>query len=357
MSDSGGVAESTPTRKVGIRDVAREAAVSVATVSMVINANPKISRPTAVKVQRVMDQMGYQPNRLAQSLSGKYTRVLAAMLPPLKHPFADAYFGELLSGICDRAARLGHKIMLEHAKPDFIREGKHIELFERRFVDGVLLLGFHDRHHFLSDLAKPGYPAISVNNRFEAWAMDHVVCDYQSGAEQVMHMLLQLGHQKIGLILGAAEAHTTRQIDEVYRRRCRHAGLAFDESWIADGRFTEEGGADAAAQLLGRHPDMTAIFAGNDKMALGAMSRLQHEGRSIPGDVSVVGFDDIRHTAYMNPALTTVHLPLYDCGARSCERLIERVRGRVDAVAETLPTHLVLRESTAMAKHGGAASG
>lgn len=342
--------ESTPTRKIGIRDVARQADVSVATVSMVINANPKISRPTAVRVQRVMEQMGYQPNRLAQSLSSKYTRVLAAMLPPLKHPFADAYFGELLSGICDRAARLGHKIMLEHAKPDFIREGKHIELFERRYVDGVLLLGFHDRHHFLADLAAQAYPAISVNNRFEAWDMDHVVCDYESGAEQVMAILLQLGHRKIGLITGAAEAQTTRQVCEVYARRCQHAGLALDDSWRADGRFTEEGGADAAGELLARHPDMTAVFAGNDKMALGAMSRLQHDGRRVPEDVSIVGFDDIHHTAYVNPALTTVHLPLYECGARACERLIDRIRGKTDRISEVLPTHLVLRESTAMAR-------
>ncbi len=343
-------AQTAAARKVGIRDIARQADVSVATVSMVINANPKISRATAIRVQRIMDQLGYQPNRLAQSLSSKYTRVLAAMLPPLKHPFADAYFGELLSGICDRAARLGHKVMLEHAKPDFVREGKHVELFERRFVDGVLLLGFHDRHHFLQELAKRGYPTVSVNNRFEAWAMDHVVCDYASGAEQVMNMLLQLGHRKIGLIIGAPEAHTTRQVLDVFTRRCQQAGLDVADSWRADGRFTEEGGADAVAELRARHADMTAIFAGNDKMALGAMSRLQRDGANVPGDVSVVGFDDIHHTAYVNPALTTVHLPLYECGARACERLIERVRGKIETVNDVLPTHLVLRESTAMAR-------
>ena len=107
------------------------AKVSVATVSMVLNDNPRISRATHMKVQRLIERMGYQPNRLAQSLSSRYTRVLAVLLPALRHAFADAYFGELISGICDRAGKLGYKVMLEQAKPEFIKERKHLEIFER----------------------------------------------------------------------------------------------------------------------------------------------------------------------------------------------------------------------------------
>src|SRR3954469_22070410 len=99
--------------KISMREVARLAKVSVATVSMVLNDNPRISRATHLRVQRLIDRMGYQPNRLAQSLSSRYTRVLAVLLPALRHGFADAYFGELISGICDRAGKLGYKVMLE----------------------------------------------------------------------------------------------------------------------------------------------------------------------------------------------------------------------------------------------------
>lgn len=343
-------------RRVGIRDVARQADVSVATVSMVINANPKISRATAARVQRVMSDMGYRPNRLAQSLSSNYTRVLAAVLPPLRHIFADAYFGELLSGICDRAARLGHKIMLEHAKPEFLRERRHIELLERRYVDGLLLLGFNLRHRAIDELADRGYPAISVNSRFDNLAFDHVVCDYAGGAAQAMSCLLQMGHRRIGMIHATPEAPTIREVIEVYRSRLEQAGAAIDASRMHDGQFTEEGGAAAAEALMQRHPDLTAIFCVNDKMALGAMSWLQRRGIRVPQDVSVVGFDDIHHTAYVNPALTTVHLPLYECGARACERLVERVRGKTGEVRDVLPTHLVLRESTAIVPGSVAAS-
>src|SRR3954469_25210026 len=151
-----------PGGKVSMREVARMAKVSVATVSMVLNDNPRISRATHLRVQRLLDRLGYRPNRLAQSLSGRYTQVMAVLLPALRHAFADAYCGELLSGICDRAGKLGYKVMLEQAKPEFIKSQQHVEIFERRYVDGVLCLGTNDRHHFLEDFSDGKYPALVV---------------------------------------------------------------------------------------------------------------------------------------------------------------------------------------------------
>src|SRR5215218_8612807 len=156
-------------KSVNLRDIAKHAKVSIATVSMVLNDNPRISRPTQLRVQRLINQLGYRPNRLAQSLSSKYTRVLAILLPALRHGFADAYFGELISSICDRAGNLGYKVMLEQAKPEFIREQKHVEIFERRYVDGILCLGCNDRHHFLKDFSDGRYPLVVVDNVFAQW--------------------------------------------------------------------------------------------------------------------------------------------------------------------------------------------
>src|SRR6476661_10291407 len=162
-------------KSVSLRDVARMAKVSVATVSMVLNDNPRISRATHLRVQRLMDRMGYQPNRLAQSLSGRYTQVLAVLLPALRHAFADAYFGELISGICDRAGKMGYKVILEQAKPEFIKSRQHIEIFERRYIDGILALGCNDRHQFLKDFSGGQYPLVVVDNYFNQWKLDHVV--------------------------------------------------------------------------------------------------------------------------------------------------------------------------------------
>ncbi len=341
------VEENAPDR-ISIRDVAKQAGVSIATVSMVLNQNPRISRGTHVRVQRVIDSMGYRPNRLAQSLSSRYTQVLAVILPPLRHAFADAYFGEILSGISDRAGKLGHKLLIEQAKPQYIKEGKHIELYERRFVDGVLCLGFNEKHTFLSDLRQ--YPMILVDNRFGDGLLDFVHCDYRMGAKQAMNCLLQLGHRNIGMIYAAPESPTARDVLEVYTTELRNAGIEVKESWLADGCFTDEGGAAAADLLTHRDKDITAVLCGNDKMALGAIRYLVEHGRKVPQDISVVGFDDIQHLAYANPSLTTVHLPLYELGVAACERLVSRIRGKVDRVADVLPTHLVLRESTSIVR-------
>jgi LacI family transcriptional regulator len=337
-------------RPVSLRDVAKWAKVSVATVSMVLNDNPRISRATHLRVQKVIDQAGYRPNRLAQSLSSRYTRVLAVLLPALRHGFGDAYFGELISGICDKAGKIGYKVMLEQAKPEFIKGREHIEIFERRYVDGILCLGCNDRHHFLSEFVDRRYPLVVVDNYFKQWDLDHVVCNYRAGAEQVMNYLLQLGHRKIGFINAALDVSTARDRQEVFVDRLRAAGLELNPVWIDDGRFTESGGAEAAERILKAAPDITAIFAGNDKMALGAMHYCSLSGIRVPGDVSVIGFDDMQHAAFANPSLTSVHLPLYEVGALACERLIERVRGKVEHVADVLPTHLVVRESTGMAR-------
>ena len=340
--------EQKPTDRISIRDVAKEAGVSVATVSMVLNENPRISRATHIRVQRVIDNMGYRPNRLAQSLSSRFTQVLAVMLPPLRHAFADAYFGEILSGISDRAGKLGHKLLIEQAKPQYIKEGKHIELYERRFVDGVLCVGFNEKHTFLTDLRQ--YPMILVDNRFGDGMLDYVHCDYRLGAKQAMNCLLQLGHRNIGMIYAAPESPTARDVLEVYSTELRNAGINPKESWLADGCFTDEGGAAAAHLLTIRDKDITALLCGNDKMALGAIRYLVEHGHKVPQDISVVGFDDIQHLAYANPSLTTVHLPLYELGVAACERLVSRIRGKVDRISDVLPTHLVLRESTSIVR-------
>jgi len=336
-------------KPVSVRDIARLANVSVATVSMVLNDNPRISRATQLHVQRIIDKVGYRPNRLAQSLSSKYTQFVAIIIPALRHAFADAYFGEVISGVCDRAGKLGYKVILEQAKPDYIRSKQHIEIFERRYVDGVVCMGVNDRHHFLAEFRDRQYPLVVVDNYFPQWDLDYVVCDYRAGAEQAMNYLLQLGHREIGLIYAAPDIRTARDKIEVYEQKLRAAGVEPVPTWKADGKFTEAGGAEAAEQILTRHPNVTALFAANDKMAIGALHYLNRKRIAVPQQVSVMGFDDMQHAAFANPSLTTVHLPLYEVGALACERLIERIRGKTEKVAEVLPTHLVVRESTAIA--------
>jgi DNA-binding LacI/PurR family transcriptional regulator len=341
-------------KQVSVREVARLAQVSATTVSLVINDNPRISQNTQRRVRKAMEQLGYRPNRLAQNLSRKYTQMLAVMLPSLSHAFADRYFGELISGICDRALALDYKVMLEQVTPESIKSRLHIELFDRRFVDGVLCLGNSDMHSFLTDFAAGQYPMIAVNNYFPQWNLDHVVCDYIGGAEQAMNYLFQLGHRRIGMIMGSTRVKTARDVVETYRRKLQETCGEAPQGWQDDGMFTEEGGAAAAERLMTRHPELTAILAGNDKMAIGAMHYLNETGKRVPNDVSVIGFDDMHDAAFANPALTSVHLPLYQVGVLACEKLVARIGGNVEPVRSVLATHLMVRNSSAMASAASA---
>jgi LacI family transcriptional regulator len=225
-----------------------------------------------------------------------------------------------------------------------------MELFERRFVDGILCLGNNDRHPFLTDFTAGKWPVIVVNNYFPQWDVDYVVCDYRHGAEQAMNYLLQLGHRRIGMVSGSKWVRTARDVVEVYQQKLSDAGVTPVDGWREDGLFTEAGGSDAARRLLTNHPELTAILAGNDKMAIGVIHFLNESGRKAPADVSVVGFDDMQEAAFANPALTSVHLPLYECGVLACDSLIDRIAGAAEPIRTVLETHLKVRNSSGLAR-------
>jgi LacI family transcriptional regulator len=335
--------------------VAKAANVSVATVSMVVNNNPRISPATKKRVQRFIDQLGYLPNRSAQILSGARQPALAVLLPPQRHTFADVYFGELISGIADAAARLGQAIVFERATPEFIRSKKHVTILDTKQADGMLILGQSDMHRFIDDFAATKAAVVAVDSKLaRPGAIDTVGCDYRSGAQQAMNYLLQLGHRKIGLITASGGGRCTRDVVEIYGTAMATCGVKPEEDWIVDGRLTEEGGDEAATYMLRKHPEITAIFAVNDKMAIGALHYARRNNLAVPKDLSIVGFDNLRHAAFMNPSLSTVHLPLHEVGARACERLIERINGgRTETTDDRLPTHLVVRNSTSLARDLG----
>ena len=239
----------------------------------------------------------------------------------------------------------------EQVTPEFIAEREHLDLFERRFVDGVLCLGNSDQHSFITDFGGGKHPMIVVNNYFPQWDLDYIVCDYRAGAEQAMNYLLQLNHRRIGMLAGSSRVQTARDVVDVYEQKLKDAGITPLPGWREDGLFTEAGGAKATEKLLAAHPDITAILAGNDKMAIGALHYLHGIGKHVPGDISIVGFDDMQEAEFIDPTLTTVRLPLYQVGVLACEKLFERIQGGGERVRTVLATHLVVRQSSGIARN------
>lgn len=333
-------------KRYTIKDIAWLSGVSLSTVSLVCHGNPRISKATREKVLKTIKQLGYKPNRMAQSLAQKHAYTIAVLVPQLRHTFADVYFGEIVSGIYDQAHKLGYKVMIEVARGEFIENKEYLNLYDQRYVDGVLFIGSNSRHRFVSEMAGKARPFILVNNYSKEYDLNYVVSNYRYGAWQATQHLVRLGHRRIGFIAGGlSEIQTSKDIFESFKEALTEKNIRFDARLVVDGWLTEEGGAKAAEELLRIDPAVTAIFALNDKMAIGAMKKLGDFGRRVPQDIAVVGFDDIPQASYVNPSLTTVRQPLYDIGKIACERMIDLIHGKVDRVQETLPIYLVVRNS------------
>lgn len=333
-----------------IRDIARESGASLTTVSLVLNQrDERISESTRQRVLAAAQRLGYQPSRLAQGLQSQKTGILAVLVPELQHVFADVYFGELLSAIHDHASAVNYKVLLEVAHPDFVSQAKHIELFDRDYVDGVLCIGVTNKDDYLVDFEDRSRPAIIVNNHLPARKLNFVRCDYEEAGRLAAQYLLGLGHRRFGLIHGAPEVQTSLDWRAGVLMALAAAGIGPTPDHLADGLYTEEGGFDAAIELLRRDPAITAILTGNDKMAIGALRGIKKSGRGVPHDVSVVGCDGIHLSAFTDPALTTVHTPLYDIGREACRLLLDLVDNRIDRAEVVRPVSLTVRESAAPA--------
>jgi len=326
-------------RRYTIKDIAEQSAVSLSTVSLVLNGNPRISAVTRKRVNDTMARLGYQPNRMARSLAWKHTRTLAVVMPQLRHAFADVYFGEIVSGIYDKASKLGFKVLLEVARAEFIESQEYLRLYDQKYIDGMLFIGADAKHKFIAKFTDRTRPFLLVNSYSKEHDVNYVVSNYKYGAWQAAQHLVRHGHKRIAFIGGGLnEIQTSHDIFESFNE-------VIKPRLVVDGWLTEEGGMKAATEIVNADPAITAIFALNDKMALGAIRRLTELGRRVPDDIAVVGFDDIPQAAFAIPSLTTVHQPLYEIGKQSCERLIELIHGKVDRVQEVIPIYLTVRES------------
>ncbi len=328
-----------------IKDIARECGVSLSTVSLVLNNNPRISQSTREKVLAAVQKHQYQPNAFARSLASQSSRALSIVVPHLNHVFADTYFGEIVSGIYEHATELGYKIMLEVADKTFTQSEEYINLMKSKRVDGLLIIGSSIHDEYLFQLEKTEYPYLLVNHYFPGSSMNFISADYVRSAELAAEHLTGYGHRKIGILCGT-NTNTATDFRDTFMKSCKAAGLKDDDMVWADGWFTEQGGYEGTQWMLERHPDITAIMAGNDKMAIGALRCLNRQGISVPGKISVMGMDDVPAAEFTTPGLTTIRHDLYQLGQKSVEGMIALFKKERPQVQDILPVDLIQREST-----------
>jgi LacI family transcriptional regulator len=327
-----------------IRDVARLAGVSIATVSRVLNDRPDVSDETRDAVLEVVRRHGFSTNRSARALSGGRTGLVGVTLPFV----ADPYFAPILSGAAEALYEQDMRAILCPTVQEHEREVGLIERLMHGTTDGAIVLLPEESSDELQALQEQGYPFVVADPRV---ALDPeipcVSAAHASGALQATEHLLALGHRRIGAITGPLGWMATEDRRKGYYSALAAAGVLPDPTLEVRANWKADGGYEAAGRLLDLPEPPTAIFAFNDKHAIGAMRAARERGLDIPGDVSIIGFDDTEEAAILTPALTTVRQPLAEMGRMAVSLLVRLLdRQRVETLRVELATRLVVREST-----------
>jgi len=335
-------AAATPRRQPTLDAVAERAGVSRSAASRVINKAPHVSRATRDAVERAVKELGYRPNRTARALATQQTGVVALAVPhDDPQLFADPFFAQVIVGVSAALEDTDMHLLLCLASSGRGRT-RLTNLLHTRGVDGIMLLSLRGDDPLTHIVRRSGVPVVYGGRPLLFEPQWYVDSDNLGGARLATEHLIGLGRTRIVTITGelCSEAGAARH--RGYREAMVIAGLTPHGAVEAD--FTEAGGAAAMKTLLDEHPDLDAVFAASDNMAAGALRVLRDSGRSVPGDVAVVGFDDLGIAERTDPPLTTVHQSIQGLGKEMTRMLIGVIAGE-DRTPIILPTRLVRRDS------------
>jgi LacI family transcriptional regulator len=334
-----------------IKDVARVAGVSTATVSHVVNNTRAVSAETREKVMRAIESCNYYPNTHARSLASGRSHTLGLLVSDIANPF----FPELVKSIEQVAFEKGYDVILSNTDYNDERTLNYVRRFIERKVAGVALMTSELDKGLIDELARCHVPVVFLDIGSAGVCMSNLLVDYGAGIEEAIKHLVGLGHRNIAYVGGPAHLSSAAKRLEAFRRSMACQLPEVMSPLIYESDFRLEGGRRAARQMLGSSELPTAIVVANDMMALGVMQECRERGLRVPDDLSIVGFDDIAFAALSNPPLTTVRLPRAELGRKAVEALLATI-GDSDrqGVEINIATYLVLRDSTGRVHAGGA---
>ena len=322
-----------------IKDVARVAGVSVATVSRALNGAENVLPDTRQRIVDAARELRYSPSGAARSLITRRTDTIGALLPDLHGEF----FSELIRGIDQAARARGLHLLLSSSHDDANEAAAALRAMNGR-VDGLIVMSPHADDDFLSQNLPVSLPAVLLNSGVSEPTQRVFAVDNFGGARQMTEHLVRSGCRRIAFLGGPAANFEARERERGYR-----AGLPEGmQPWLLEGDFFEVGGQRAAAMLLGLHPTARpdAVFAANDIMAIGLLGALQAAGVRVPEDIALAGFDDIPVARYVSPALTTMHVPIAALGSQALDALADALEKDSNDVSTTvMPVQLVVRRS------------
>jgi DNA-binding LacI/PurR family transcriptional regulator len=333
-----------PDRLPTIEAVAAAAGVSKTTVSHVLSGNRPVARATAARVRRVIDELGYRPNTVAQALKMARSHTIGLVVPDVTNPFYPALARGLQAALIDA----GYLLLLADTGGDPDAERAFIAEALQRRVDALVVSAFGLTEDELERLAGAVVPVVAVGAELAGSRLDCVTADDERAAADAVAHLRARGHERIATIAGPAGTAVADRRLRGFTQALEREGL-LDPALVIHGDFTRDGGRDAAESFLqqdARRP--SAVFCANDLMAIGALDAARIAGRTVPGDLAVVGVDDIDAAGLVAPALTTVRIPAGDIGRVAGELLLSRMEPEARRAPRTILVghELIVRDST-----------
>ena len=334
-------------RAVTIKDVAKKANVSITTVSRVLNNNDYfVSEQTKEHVLKVIDELNYRPNALARGLHSSSTKTIGLIIQDIKNP----YYPKIVEGVENRAQSSGYSLILANTQRNQEKISQYLKIMWEKRVDGLIMVG----RSIIRDVEdstffrKSGMKVVAIGTPADE-SIHSVQIDNVEAARQGCSHLIQLGHRRIAMITGSGTSISAFEREKGYRLALEEAGIPVREEYIVKGGFTVEGGM-AAVDLLekqgfGGEDGITAIFAQNDLMAIGALNALRDKKISVPDEVSILGFDNIQAATFVTPALSTVAVPMDELGEKAMDILEKLLKDEEVPMVHYLQTHIESRES------------
>jgi LacI family transcriptional regulator len=327
-----------------LRDVAIAAGVHISTASRALDERtaPHVNAETVERVRQAADKLGYRVNGMARALRRQRSLIIGMVIPDINSPV----FPAVVRGAEDVLSGVGYSLLLANTDSDPAKARAQITAVLASRADGLLLGMARREDPIVDEFMAAGTPIVLVNRTIDRGAVPTVIADDYHGILAAVEHLYQLGHRKIGYVGGPCNVSTASQRRAAFEHAASRLGLP-DMGVIDTAAFSDEAGLEAGAQLLDAHPEVTAVVAANDLIAIGVINAAARRGLSCPRDLSVVGFNDIPDARRLQPPLTTIHIPHYDVGRRAAELLLALVEnpGR-HAETVMLAGELVVRGST-----------
>jgi LacI family transcriptional regulator len=337
----------TPT----IYDVAREAGVSYSTVSRTLSGFEFVKPSTREKVLRVVEKLGYVPNQQARSLAGGRSNLIGVLVPAL----SNSYSGEILRGIDEELSKSDYNLILYTTHRHSGKESTYVATIMNGVAEGLLLVVPLTSNSYLDALRQQNFPYVLIDQSDTTEQSSTVNGANWQGAYEATQYLIKLGHRRIGFIAGLPGSSSAAERREGYAAALSEYGIPLCDELIAEGRFRTQGGYAAAQKLLTLTELPTAIFASNDLSAFGAIEAIRQSGLNIPGDISLIGFDDIPQAALVYPKLTTVRQPLNQMGREAVTLLLQQIENPTLGKRQVvLTTQLIIRDSCCLAQRSPA---